>query len=92
MYAEGGLVEKSEDDEIPVMSTGLDHQVPMTEVNNNYVNSSVMFPRGNTYTIGKVIRRKEMQVKIMLEGGTTIPYLTLANIVLSLIMGRSENW
>ena len=30
---EGGLADKSEDDDIPVMDTGLDHQVPTPEVN-----------------------------------------------------------
>ena len=56
--AEGGLVDKSEDDDIPVMATGLDRQVPAPKVNENYVNSSVMLPRGNTYARGKVIGQK----------------------------------
>ena len=30
----------------------------MPKVNDNYVKSSVMFPSGNTYSIGKVIRQK----------------------------------
>ena len=54
---EGGLANKSEDDEIPVMDTGLDHHVPKPEVNNNYVKSSVIFTGGNTYTRGNVIGR-----------------------------------
>ena len=37
------------------MATGLDRKVPMTEVNDNYVNASVMLPRGNSYARGKVI-------------------------------------
>ena len=37
------------------MDTGLDRKVPMTEVNDNYVNASVMLPRGNSYARGKVI-------------------------------------
>ena len=49
--AEGGLSY-----EIPVMATGLDLQVPTPEVNDNYVNSSFMSPRGNTYARGKVVR------------------------------------
>ena len=56
--AEGGLEEKSEDDEIPVMDTRLDRQLPTPEVNNNCFNSSGMLPRGNTYSIGNFIGRK----------------------------------
>ena len=56
MDAEGGLAENSADNEIPVMDTGLDRQVPTPEVNDNYVNSLVMLPRGNTCVRGKVIR------------------------------------
>ena len=37
------------------MDTGLDHQVPTPEVNENYVNCSVMLPRGYTYSRWKVI-------------------------------------
>ena len=40
------------------MATGLDCQVPTPEVNGNYMNSSVMLPRGNTYARRKVIRQK----------------------------------
>ena len=40
------------------MANSLDHEVPMPGVNYNCVNASVMFPRGNTYTRGKVIGRK----------------------------------
>ena len=58
MDEEGGLEDKSEDTDIPVMATGLYHQVQITEVNENYVNYSVMLPRGNTYARGKVIGRK----------------------------------
>ena len=45
MDEEGGFTDKSEDDDIPVMDAGVDCQVPMPEVNDNYVNSSVMLPR-----------------------------------------------
>ena len=48
-YAEGGLAGNAEDDEYPVMDNGLDHVVPTPEVNDNYVNASVMFPIGNSY-------------------------------------------
>ena len=37
------------------MATALDLHVPTSEVNENYVNSSVMFPIGNTYARGKFI-------------------------------------
>ena len=40
------------------MTTGLDHEVPMTELNDNDVNNSVMLPRGNSYTRWKAIQRK----------------------------------
>ena len=40
------------------MAIGLYREVPTLEVNENYVNSSVMFPRGNSYARGKVIGRK----------------------------------
>ena len=56
--AEGDLADNSEDDEIPVMATILDLQVLRPEVNENYVKSSVIFPRGNTYDRGKVIGQK----------------------------------
>ena len=56
--AEGGLEYNSEDNEIHAMASGLDRQVPTPEVNGNFLNSSVMFPGGNTYAIRKVIRRK----------------------------------
>ena len=56
--AEGVLEDKSEDYEVPMMATGLSRQVPMSEVNDNDMNYSVLIPRGNTYSRGKVIRRK----------------------------------
>ena len=57
--AEGDFAYKSEYDEIPLMATRLYRQLSMPEVNDNYVNSSVMFPRGNTYARVKVIGRKK---------------------------------
>ena len=54
---EDGLVDKRDNDEIPVMYTVLDRKVPTPEVNDYYVNSSVMFPRGNIYARGKVVGR-----------------------------------
>ena len=57
-YVEGGLAGNTEDKNTPAMDTGLDREFPMPEVNNNYVNSSVMLPRGNSYARWKVIRRK----------------------------------
>ena len=56
--AEGDFAYKSEYDEIPLMATRLYRQLSMPEVNDNYVNSSVMFTRGNTHARGKVIGRK----------------------------------
>ena len=58
MDVEGSLAGKTEDDDDPVMYTGLDHKVPTPEVNDNYVNTSVMFPRRNSYAKGEVIGRK----------------------------------
>ena len=40
------------------MDIGLDREVPTPEVNDNYVNASVMLPRGNSYARGKVIGPK----------------------------------
>ena len=56
--AEGGLAVKTENDEDLVISNELDREVPSPEVNDNYVNSSVMLPRGNSYDIWKVIEQK----------------------------------
>ena len=56
---EVGLVGNNKDDEDPAMDTELDREVPTLEANDNYVNSSVMLPRGNSYARGKVIRRKK---------------------------------
>ena len=56
--AEGDLSGSLEDDDIPVMATVLDRMIPTPEVNNNYVNASFMLPRGNKYSIGKVIGLK----------------------------------
>ena len=55
---EGVFTGKAEDDEDPVMATGLDHEVPAPEVNDNYVNASVMLKIWNIYDRGKVIGRK----------------------------------
>ena len=38
--SEGGLEYKSEDNQIPVMATILDCQVPMLEMNENYVKAT----------------------------------------------------
>ena len=40
------------------MATGLDREVPTLEPNDNYVKTSVMLPRGNTYDRGKFIVQK----------------------------------
>ena len=56
--AEGGFTGNTEDDEEPVIDTELDREVPDPEVNDNYVNASVMLTRGNIYDRGKVMGRK----------------------------------
>ena len=55
MDAKGGLTGKTEEDETPVMATGLYRGLPTHEVNDNYIDDSVMFPRRNIYARGKVI-------------------------------------
>ena len=40
------------------MTAGLDREVPMSEVNENYVNASVMLPIGNSYARKKFIGQK----------------------------------
>ena len=57
-HAECGLTSNAEDDENPVMATGVERKVPTPEVNYNYVNASVVLTRGNSYAIKKVIGRK----------------------------------
>ena len=91
MDAKGCLAYKSKDGEVPVMATGLYRQVQTPEVNENYVNSSVMLPRGNTYSRWKFIGSKRDASGNDVGNMTTTPYLTRANILLSLMMGRSEN-
>ena len=44
-YVECGLEGNTEDDEYPGMATGVDRKIPTPEANDNYVNTSVMFPR-----------------------------------------------
>ena len=43
------------------MATGLDREVPTPDLNGNYLNALVVFPRGNIYTIGKVIGWKRYE-------------------------------
>ena len=45
---------KAEDNEEPVVATGLDREVPKPEAKDNYLNASGMFPIGNSYARGKV--------------------------------------
>ena len=72
---EGSLAEKSEGNDIPVMATGFYRQVPTTQVNNYYLNSSVMFPRGNTYAGGEVIGRKRDADRNVIERMNENPVL-----------------
>ena len=86
---EGGLPGNSKDDEEPAMATGLNRDVPTPEVNDNYVNDSVMLPIGNSYTRGKVIGRKRDADGNSIGRGNYNPYLTQGNIMFSFMMGRS---
>ena len=54
----GSLAGKTVDYEDHDIATVLYRKDPTPEVNGNCLNSSVMFPGGNTYAIRKVIRRK----------------------------------
>ena len=54
----GVLTDNTEDDEDPDMAHLLDCEVSTPEVNENYVNASVIFPIGNSYARGKVVVRK----------------------------------
>jgi len=46
------------DDEIPTPSLGVDVKLPMPEAGDNYINASLMLPRGNLLAHGTVIGRK----------------------------------
>jgi hypothetical protein len=46
------------DDEVPSPSLGIDVELPMPEAGDNYVNASLMLPRGNSLARGRVIGRK----------------------------------
>ena len=43
-----GLTDNNEYDEEPVIATGLDREVPTSEVNDNDVNALIILPRGNS--------------------------------------------
>ena len=46
------------DDEVPAPSLGVDVELPTPEAGDNYVNASLMLPRGNSFARGTVIGRK----------------------------------
>jgi hypothetical protein len=46
------------DDEIPTPSLGVDVELPTPEAGDNYVNASLMLPRGNSLARGTAIGRK----------------------------------
>jgi hypothetical protein len=46
------------DDKIPSLSIGVDVELPTPEAGDNYVNASLMLPRGNSLARGTVIGRK----------------------------------
>ena len=54
----GSLAGKTVDYEDHDIATVLYRKVPTPEVNDNYLNASVMFPRVNSYARGKAIVRK----------------------------------
>ena len=58
MDAEEGLARNNENNDNLIISTGLDFGVPASEVNGNYVKTSVMLLRENTYSRGEVIGQK----------------------------------
>ena len=45
---EGGFVGNTQNDEDSAMATVLDREVQTPEVNDDYVNASVILPRGNS--------------------------------------------
>ena len=47
-----------EDKETPTPATGLDTEVPTPEADVNYVNTSIILPRGSKFSRGRVIGRK----------------------------------
>ena len=55
---EGGLSGKTKYDEDPDTATVLYREVPTSDLNDNYLNASVMLLRWNSYARGKVIGRK----------------------------------
>ena len=55
MDAEGGLSGNNEYYDNPIIDTGLESELPTPEVNDNYVNTLVMLPIGDTYYRGKFI-------------------------------------
>ena len=90
-YVEGGLAGNIEDDEDPTMGTGLDHEVPTPEANDNYVNALEMLPRRNSYSREKVIGKKRDVDENTVGRSNNNQILTQGNIVLSLMIARSAN-
>ena len=75
MNAEGGLSGNTEKDKKPIIATGLDHEVPTPEMNENYVNAAVVLPIGNTYARGKVVGWKRCADGNAVERGNYKPIL-----------------
>ena len=67
----------------------MDGEVPKPKANDNYVNASVMLPRGNSYAIGKVVGRKRDTDGNAVGRTNGNPILDTRE--LSFMMGRSEN-
>ena len=57
--AQGGNIPAGLDDQVtPNPATGLDLEIPKPEANDNYVNTSVMFPIGNSFYRVELIGQK----------------------------------
>ena len=91
MDGKDGLAGNTKDDNDPAMATGLYREVPTSEVNDNYVNTLVMLPRGNSYARGKVIVQKRDANENTFRRTYDNPYLPQGSIVLRLMKGRSAN-
>ena len=83
------MEDKSDNFAIPVMDTGLERQAPMPEVIDNYVNSLVVFPRGNNYVRDKVIVLKRDASGNSVGSRNDNPIIDTREYRVDLIMGRS---
>jgi len=63
------------DDEIPSPSLGVDVELPTPKAGDNYVNASLMLPRGNSLARGTVIGRKRDARGNPIENANTNPII-----------------